>query len=201
MRQTSSGDSKPATQPARVSTREAFIDTTAQLLRRQGYAATGVNEIVTHSGAPKGSLYFHFPGGKEQLAVAAMQHSGEQLHGAITAILASSDDLGQALASLLDALAVGLQRSDFRDGCPIATVALEAASDSEQLRATAAGAFDMWLAALQQRLVRSGLQPLAARRRALLVLSAVEGALILARAERDIAPLAAVRDELLALAS
>jgi TetR/AcrR family transcriptional repressor of lmrAB and yxaGH operons len=195
-----SDPSKHATKPAQRSTRDAFIDTTAQLLRRQGYAATGLNEIVARSGAPKGSLYFHFPGGKEELAVAAMQRSGEQLHGAFTAVLASSDDLGQALASLLDTLAAGLQRSGFRDGCPIATVALEGASDSEQLRATAAGAFDTWLTALQQRLVRSGLQPPAARRRALLVLSAVEGALILARAQHDIAPLTAVREELLALA-
>jgi TetR/AcrR family transcriptional regulator, lmrAB and yxaGH operons repressor len=194
-----SGPRKHAAQHAQRSTRDAFIDTTAQLLRRQGYAATGLNEIVARSGAPKGSLYFHFPGGKEELAVAAMQRSGEQLHGAFTTILASSNDLSRALASLLDALAVGLERSDFRDGCPIATVALEAASDSELLRATADGAFDTWLAALEQRLVRSGLKALAARRRALLVLSAVEGALMLARAQQDIAPLTAVREELLTL--
>src|SRR6185437_10409523 len=66
--------------------RAAFIDATAVLLRRQGYAATGLSEIVERSGAPRGSVYFHFPGGKEELAVAAMARSGEQLRGAIAAL-------------------------------------------------------------------------------------------------------------------
>ncbi len=175
------------------------MDATGRLLRRQGYAATGLNEIVARSGAPKGSLYFHFPGGKEELAVAAMERAGEQLRVTITELLASSDELGEALARLLDALAAGLEASGYRDGCPIATVALEAASDSDAVRGAASRAFDSWLDALHQRLIRAGLPEPAAARRALLLLSAIEGALILARTTRDPAPLAAVRDELLAL--
>ena len=61
--------------------REAFVEATGELLRRQGYAATGLNEIVARSGAPRGSLYFHFPGGKQELALAAMERTGEQLRG------------------------------------------------------------------------------------------------------------------------
>ncbi len=183
------------------SSREAFIDTTGQLLRRQGYAGTGLNEIVARSGAPRGSLYFHFPGGKEELAVAAMQRSGKQLGGAITALLGAGADLGEALAGIVDALAAGLQASGYRDGCPIATVTLEASGTSEPVRITAAAVFDTWLGALEERLVRAGLSPEAAARRALLVLSAIEGALILARAKRDIGPLSAVREELVALSS
>jgi TetR/AcrR family transcriptional regulator, lmrAB and yxaGH operons repressor len=181
---------------SRRSSRDAFIHTTGLLLRRQGYAATGLNEIVARSRAPKGSLYFHFPGGKEELAVAAMERTGEQLRAAVAAILASSDDLGEALARLLDTLADALERSGYRDGCPIATVTLEAASGSEPIRAAAAAAFDSWLEVLQQRLRSTGMSAPAARRRALLVLSAIEGALILARATRELAPLAAVREEL-----
>jgi len=183
------------------SSREAFIHTTAKLLRRQGYAATGLNEIVAHSVAPKGSLYFHFPGGKEELAAAAMQDAGEELRRAIAAILASSEELGEALGALVDALAAGLEASGYRDGCPIATVTLEAASGSEALRTTAQTVFASWLQALEGRLRRAGLDAVAAERRALLVLAAIEGALILARAGRDLAPLAAVRQELLGLAS
>jgi TetR/AcrR family transcriptional repressor of lmrAB and yxaGH operons len=182
------------------SSRDAFIDTTGRLLRRQGYAGTGLNEIVARSGAPKGSLYFHFPGGKEELAVAAMQRAGEQLRAAIAALLAASEDLGEALAGLVDALASGLERSGYRDGCPIATVTLESAAESDGVRETAAAAFESWLEPLEARLRQAGLAAPAARRRALLVLSAIEGALILARASRDIAPLVAVREELIALA-
>ena len=180
-------------------TRSAFIDATADLLRRQGYAATGLNEITASSGAPRGSLYFHFPGGKEELAVAAMERAGEQLRLGIEAIVASSNDVGDALARLVDVMADGLERSGYASGCPIATITLEAAAASEPVRSTAVSVFDSWLAVLADRLEAAGFTPDAARRRAVLVLAAVEGALILSRARADVSPLRAVRDELTAL--
>jgi TetR/AcrR family transcriptional repressor of lmrAB and yxaGH operons len=185
---------------SRSTSRDAFIDTTATLLRRQGYAATGLSEIVQRSGAPRGSLYFHFPGGKEELAVAALSRAGDQLRGAIEAMLDARAGLDEALALLLDALAAGLAASDYADGCPLATVALEAASSSEPLRAAAADAFAGWTDALARRIAAAGADPVAATRRATLVLASIEGALILARARRDTAPLMQVRDELVALA-
>lgn len=181
------------------SSREAFLRATAELLQRQGYSATAVNEIVARSGAPKGSLYFLFPGGKEELAVAAMARSGERLRRAIVAILDSGADLGESLGRLVDAMAIGLEGSSFQDGCPIATVTLEAASGSDAVRAAADAVFTTWLQALRARLLAAGLTAEEAERRALLVLAAIEGALILARARRDTGPLTAVRDELVAL--
>jgi TetR/AcrR family transcriptional repressor of lmrAB and yxaGH operons len=181
------------------SSREAFLRATAELLQRQGYSATAVTEIVARSGAPKGSLYFLFPGGKEELAVAAMTRSGERLRQAIVATLDSGEDLGESLGRLVDAMAAGLEGSSFQDGCPIATVTLEAASGSDAVRDAADGVFATWLEALRARLLAAGLTAEEAERRALLVLAAIEGALILARARRDIGPLTAVRDELIAL--
>jgi TetR/AcrR family transcriptional regulator, lmrAB and yxaGH operons repressor len=181
------------------SSREAFVRATAELLRRQGYNATGVNEIVARSGAPKGSLYFHFPGGKEELAVAAMARAGDQLRRAITAILASTEGLGEALGRLVDAMAAGLQSSGYEEGCPIATVTLEAATGSEAVRVTADTVFTSWLEALEERMIAAGLARPEAERRAMLVLAAIEGALILARTRRDLWPLTAVREELVAL--
>lgn len=186
-------------QPPEVSSREAFIAATGRLLRRQGYDATGVNEIVAESGAPKGSLYFHFPGGKEELALAAMLREGGKLRIAIASILDSSDDCGEALGSLVDALAHGLESSRFQDGCPIATVTLEAATRSRAVHEAAAAVFDSWIEALEERLLVGGLDAGTARRRAVLALAAIEGALILARARQDLEPLTAVRDELVAL--
>ena len=184
--------------PCRAS-RDAFIDSTGRLLRRQGYAATGVNEIVRRSGAPRGSLYFHFPGGKEQLAAAAMERTGEQLRDAIAAVIGSRPRASESLGLLIDGLGAGLEASGFRDGCPIATVALEASADSETVRLAAERVFSSWLGALEKGFLDEGLDPEQAARRALLVLSAIEGALLLARARRDLAPLEAVRDELEAL--
>jgi TetR/AcrR family transcriptional regulator, lmrAB and yxaGH operons repressor len=176
--------------------REAFVHTTGKLLRRQGYAATGLNEIVAASGAPKGSLYFHFPGGKESLAVAAMKREAQLLRDAIAALLSSRGDVIEAIASVIDALTVGLERSNFEDGCPLATVALEQATRSEAVRDAAAGGFSSWLEQIERRLLDAGFAEAAAHRKALLLLSAIEGALMLARARRDVAPLAAVRAEL-----
>jgi TetR/AcrR family transcriptional repressor of lmrAB and yxaGH operons len=179
-----------------ISSREAFVSSTAKLLRRQGYAATGLNEIVARSGAPRGSLYFHFPGGKQELALAAMEHSGEQLRGAIAATMASPGGAARTVGGLIDALAAGLEASGYRDGCPIATVTLETAAGSEPVRLTAERVFSSWLSELESALVAEGAEPEAARRRAMLVLAAAEGGLLLARAQRDTAPLTAVRDEL-----
>jgi TetR/AcrR family transcriptional regulator, lmrAB and yxaGH operons repressor len=182
-----------------TSSREAFVSSTAKLLRRQGYAATGLNEIVARSGAPRGSLYFHFPGGKQELALAAMEQSGEQLRGAIAAVMASPGGAARTVGGLIDALAAGLEASGYRDGCPIATVTLEAAAGSEPVRLTAERVFSSWLSELESALVAEGTDPEAARRRAMLVLAAAEGGLLLARAQRDTAPLLAVREELQAL--
>lgn len=184
---------------AEVSSREAFVEATARLLQRQGYSGTGLNEIVARSGAPRGSLYFHFPGGKRELAAAAMELSGGRLRDAIATILARSDGTGPGLAALVDALAAGLLASGFRDGCPIATVTLETATGTPELRAAAATVFDSWLDAIAAHLRAGGLEADAAARRALLVLASIEGALILARAREDTTPLQAVREELLTL--
>jgi AcrR family transcriptional regulator len=185
--------------PSRGASKEAFVTATQELLRRRGYAASGLGEIVARSGAPKGSLYFHFPGGKQELAVAAMERSAAQLRDAMTAILDSSDDVEEAIGRLIDALADGLARSDFADGCPIATVALETAGESEPMRAAAQAAFGSWLQVLEERLTRAGADAALAEQRALLVLAAIEGGLILARARRDVAPLLAVSSQLRAV--
>src|ERR1700730_12752663 len=190
---------KGVRQAAEVSSRDAFIAATGGLLRRQGYDATGVNEIVAERGAPRGSLCFHFPGGKEELALAAMLREGAKLRAAIASVMGSSDDPGAALGRLIDALAHGLESSGFEDGCPIATVTLEAATRSKAVQEAAAAVFDSWIEALEERLLAGGLDASTARRRAVLALSAIEGALILARARRHVEPLAAVREELLSL--
>ena len=178
--------------------RDAFLEATGVLLRRQGYAATGLNEIVARSGAPRGSLYFHFPGGKRELALAAMERTGEQLRGGIAALMSQPGGAAESLARLIDVLAVGLEASGYRDGCPIATVTLEQAGN-EPVRLTAERVFSTWLAELEAALVADGIEPAAAERRAVMVLAAIEGALVLARSRRDVAPMHAVRDELNAL--
>ncbi|ONI78668.1 TetR family transcriptional regulator [Actinosynnema sp. ALI-1.44] len=172
--------------PKKNDTRERVLRTAATLFRAQGYHATGLNQVLAEGGAPKGSLYFHFPGGKEQLAVESLQLSGGELCEQLK-LAASLDDV-------IDLLATRLEESDFRDGCPITTVALDAAGDSEQIREACDTAYLSWESVIADYLERQGVPSPAAL--ATTVLAAIEGALILARTRKDVTPLRQVGDHL-----
>jgi TetR/AcrR family transcriptional regulator, lmrAB and yxaGH operons repressor len=189
----------PRERASRSSSREAFVTATATLLRRQGYAATGLSDIVSESGAPRGSLYFHFPDGKEQLAVAAMRSSGDAFARLIEHLLSADRTPADAVDTLVSAMAAGLEASSYEEGCPIATITLEAATGSPAISQAAAESFSAWTTEIEAVFLRAGLDARTAGRRATLVLSALEGALILARARRDLEPLSSVREELSAL--
>ncbi|ROP38715.1 TetR/AcrR family transcriptional regulator [Saccharothrix texasensis] len=177
--------------PRRTDTRQRVVRTAAGLFRAQGYHATGINQVLAEGGAPKGSLYFHFPGGKEQLAVEAVTLAGNELCEALAAALAAEPDPAKALSRALEVLGQELVASDFRSGCPVATVALDAASDSEPIRVACEDVYASW-----QRLIAAhvGDDDLAT-----VVLAAVEGALLLARTRRSPDPLHAVAARLGAL--
>ena len=117
-----------------VSTRDHIIETTCDLLELQGYYATGLNQIIKESGSPKGSLYYHFPGGKEALAVEAVNYSGKIVLGRIRENLAQIEDASASIHTFIRNIALNVERSDFRAGGPITTIAMETASTSETLR-------------------------------------------------------------------
>lgn len=172
-----------------IDSRARFVEATAELLRRQGYHATGLKQIVAHSGAPRGSLYFHFPEGKEQLAEAALQHSGEQMREDLRGLIEGAVDPPAAIEAVAEALADRLEASEFLDGCPVATVALEAAAQSPRLRDACSGSYSQWQSLVEERLLGWGLEGARARALANLVLCTIEGALLLSRAHGSTAPL------------
>jgi AcrR family transcriptional regulator len=176
----------------RTDTRERIIRTAAELFRRQGYDGTGLNQILDESGAPRGSLYFHFPGGKQQLAVEAVAASGAMLGKGMERSLDSADDVAKGIARIIDYIAADLERSGFERGCPIGAVTLDAASSSEPVRSACREVFDGWLALFEQRLRADGWTPKAASDEAVLIVSSVEGALMLARSRHNAEPLRAV---------
>jgi TetR/AcrR family transcriptional regulator, lmrAB and yxaGH operons repressor len=156
----------------------------ARLFQRQGYSATGLNQIVEQGAAPKGSLYFHFPGGKEQLAAEAVTLAGAELGAAMAAAAARAEDAGQAIVAVAELFAVELEHSDYQAGCPVATVALDAAAESQPIRAACDSTYSSWLAGMTELLRRHRVDDAAAV--ALLVVSAIQGALLLARVRRDV---------------
>lgn len=184
---------------ARLSQRETIVSATATLLRRRGYAATGLAEIIAESGAPKGSLYHYFPGGKDQIAAEAVRYAGEKVAGTLTELdqgAASAADVIRAYGRLV---AGWMAQSGFRDGCPITTTLLETAPDKASVTEAGRAAFSAWTAIIANRLVADGVAPERATHLARLALMTIEGALIFARVEADDAPLLAAADEVAAL--
>src|SRR5579871_6352643 len=107
------------------STRDRIVETSAELFRRQGYAATGVKQIVTAAQAPFGSLYHFFPGGKEELGAEAVRVSGALYAQLVPAVFDPAPDIVTAVRTFFAAAAEQLRQTDYEDACPIATVALE----------------------------------------------------------------------------
>jgi TetR/AcrR family transcriptional regulator, lmrAB and yxaGH operons repressor len=173
------------------------IQTAASLFRAQGYHATGLNQVLAEGGLPKGSLYFHFPGGKEQLAVESVQRAGDELRAGIADALATTPEPAAALERILALLGEHLVATDFREGCPVATVALDAAAQSEPIRAACADVYDSWRDIVAQHLRAAGVPD--AEGLATVLVAAVEGALLLARTSRDVTPLHTVGTHLRAL--
>ena len=176
----------------RTDTRQRMLDTAADLFQTQGYHATGLTQLTTAGGAPKGSLYFHFPGGKEQLAAEAVRLSSERTGAMLEAILRDAPNPATGIDRAVDALASFLTESDFQRGCPLATVALDAAAASEPIREACAAGYASWHGVLAGYLARQGLSAERTEELATIVLAAIEGGLLLARTRRDLAPLRAV---------
>jgi TetR/AcrR family transcriptional repressor of lmrAB and yxaGH operons len=172
-----------------ATTRERMLETTGRLLQHQGYAATGLNQVVTESRAPKGSLYFHFPGGKEQLAAEALERSGSTWAGSLDEVLASARTTAGAMRRWVRMLATQLEATDFAAGCPVATVALEAAPRSDAISTAATQVYQSWVALIRARLEDEGVAPSRARTAAVAAVAAIEGALVLAKSSRDTTPL------------
>ena len=181
--------------PRRTDSRERMLASATRLLRRQGYAATGWREVIAEGDAPWGSQAHHFPGGKEQLAAEALAREGARMRDQIAGALVRAhpaDMIRAWSASAADELAA----SDWSEGCPIATTALETAHASDELAAVCHAAFDSWQVALTDAMTARGVAVREARALAALVVAATEGSLMLARAARDAAPLRAVAREL-----
>jgi AcrR family transcriptional regulator len=188
------------------STKDRIVDASAELFRRNGYTGTGVKQIVAAAGAPFGSLYHFFPGGKAQLGDEVIRTSGAMYGLLIGAIFDPAPDVVTAVESFFAGAASTLVETDYADACPIATVALEVASTNEQLRKATADVFESWIQGGTERFVGAGIAPERARDLTIAMLAALEGAFVLCRAMRTTRPLevagatmaAATRDALAA---
>jgi AcrR family transcriptional regulator len=175
-----------------------MIQSAALLFRERGIEGTALVDVLEHSGAPRGSVYHHFPGGKQQLAEEATQWAGEFMSAGLAAALEHDDPIAaiDAFAQLWTGI---LEQSDYETGCPIVAAALEG-NRAPAARARAAAAFNSWEQLLVDALTRREIDPDRARSIATLVIASIEGAVVLARAQQSVEPLKRVARELRALA-
>lgn len=170
-------------------TRERIVTATAELFRRSGYGGTSLKEISAAAGAPIGSLYHFFPGGKEALAVEALTTSGEAYRQLFVLIAGEAAGPAQAVTDFFEGAADALAGSDYIDLCPIGTVAREVASTSPALREAADAVFESWVATAVDLFSDADVPPSDARELATTLVGAIEGGFLLARTRRDPEPL------------
>lgn len=177
--------------PRKSDARERMVRSAATLLREYGASATSIDRVLAHSGAPRGSVYHHFPGGRTQLIEEAVALAGDFVAGLIEAAARAGDPVA-AIDKFVSLWRKWLADSDFRAGCPIVAITV-ANDDSAQL---AAGVFGRWTDGLAVAFRAHGLPDARARRLAVFVIAAVEGAVIMCRAQRSIEPLEAAIEEI-----
>jgi AcrR family transcriptional regulator len=168
-----------------AATKDRILDTTAELFRRYGYTGTGMKQIVAAANAPFGSLYHHFPGGKEDLGGEVIRRSGRMYFELFKLIMDAAPDVVTGTRAFFDGAAMTLEQTEYADACPIATVALEVASTSEPLREATAEVFESWIAGASARYAAAGMDEARAREIAIQLIALLEGGFLLSRAAKS----------------
>jgi AcrR family transcriptional regulator len=175
--------------------RDRMVESAALLLRERGLARTGMRDVAERANAPRGSLQHYFPGGKEQVVTEALDWVAEQLDASLADPEASARDV---IGRMFGRWRKILERTDYLAGCPIVATIADASGD-DVLRPKAAETFARWRASLATALRRGGLPKHRAERLAVLAISALEGAIVLARADRNLTSYLLVAQEMDAL--
>ncbi len=176
--------------------REQLIETTAALVEAQGYHATGLSQILKESGTPKGSLYYYFPAGKEELAAEAIAHTAQLLVKRATEALAADDDPAAAIPEFIRTIAHYVEASDFAAGGPLITVALESVTCSERLNLACQDAYRRLQEVFAAKLQAGGYSATQATHLASFVTAAIEGGTLLSRTAHSCAVLRQIADDL-----
>src|SRR5262245_7325363 len=169
--------------------KDNLVRTAMRLFREQGYASTGLQQILIESGAPKGSLYYYFPDGKEALGRAAVDLAGELIAQMLSGLAERYKQPKAFVRAYCEVMAGWMEESEFRSGCPIATTMLETAPHSPALTEAGAQAIDRWIEIVIPVFVNAGLSQREAKTTAQLLIATMEGALLLARIRQSPRPI------------
>ncbi|MEQ8145076.1 TetR/AcrR family transcriptional regulator [Streptomyces sp. OP7] len=178
--------------------RERMVFSAAQLIRREGVAATGMREVAAHAGAPRGSLQHYFPDGKEQLVNEAVCWAGRYAGNRVARFLAALPEPTPSglFAQMVRQWTDEYETGGFDAGCPVAAATVDRARTADSTREAAAAAFARWTGAVAGALTDMGVPRERSGPLATLMISSLEGAILIARAERDVRALTTAAREL-----
>jgi TetR/AcrR family transcriptional regulator, lmrAB and yxaGH operons repressor len=185
---------KPGSGGGRRNTRRRMLTSAVEVLRERGAAGVTIDEVLTRSQAPRGSVYHHFPGGRNQILVEALRFAGDSITSAIGS--AAAEGPMALLHRFVELWEEVLADSDFAAGCPVVAAAISTADDDPRLAADAAEIFERWRAALARSFRADGFDADDAASLAITTIAAIEGAVVLCRSLRSAAPLREVTSQL-----
>lgn len=189
---------KSKTKITKIDTREKILISATRLFKMFGYDATGLNDILKESGAPKGSFYYHFPNGKEELALEAIKRMSQHVQQQMEEFLLDEEDASLAFKKFVRQLAPKVLNEDELY-CSISILALETCFRNEKLRAACVDAFESWRKIIEMKLIKSGFTNKAATDLSILLQSLIEGANLLSLATKDNTPLLKLAGEISAI--
>jgi TetR/AcrR family transcriptional repressor of lmrAB and yxaGH operons len=175
----------------KTDSRERIIETASNLFQTKGFHATGLNEIIKESGAPKGSLYYYFPNGKEELGVAAVEFAGKSIQQKIKAGLNRQKDPVLAIREVIREMVNALEQDGKLKNTSLSLVALETYLSSELLRTACSKSFSTLEEIYAKKLIESGFPEKQAKELGTVIQSIMEGAILLSVTHRNTTPLTA----------
>jgi TetR/AcrR family transcriptional repressor of lmrAB and yxaGH operons len=182
------------TRSKRGTTKTKMLLSAAEVLRERGAAGVTIDEVLARSGAPRGSVYHHFPGGRHQILVEALRFAGDSITASIDQ--AATEGSTTLLDQFVDMWERALQESDFSAGCPVMAAAMGSSDEDARLAADAARIFEHWHAALTRTFLADGFETSDAAALATTSIAAVEGAVVLCRSLRSTTPLKEVSEQI-----
>jgi AcrR family transcriptional regulator len=171
-----------------------MLNSAIEVMRERGAAGVTIDEVLARSGAPRGSVYHHFPGGRNQLLMEALQYAGDSMTAAIDNAAAQGPTV--LLRQFVDLWEEVLRDSDFAAGCPVVAAAISCPDDQPQLATDAAEIFKHWRRALTRAFLAEGFGETDAASLAITTLAAIEGAVVLCRSLRSAEPLRNVAEQI-----
>jgi AcrR family transcriptional regulator len=175
------------TRRARGSTRTKMLVSAAEVLRERGAAGVTIDEVLARSGAPRGSVYHHFPEGRSQILREALDFAGYEISASLDE--AAKESTATLLRRFVELWENALLTSDYTAGCPVLAAAVGSGEDEHQLTTVAGEIFSRWRDAAKQSYLRDGFETADASGLADITLSALEGAVVLCRSVRSLQPL------------